>query len=109
MQPRPGSPFSGAQMNVKPWFSLALDFLERRQRAREPRSEYLTYIQPALWRGQPQGTRALPSELDAPDGTPPTRAYTVYPFSKIQPLCSVYAVKDLEPCLAHKLIKNVAD
>lgn len=45
----------------------------------------------------------LPSKLMFP----PTIAYIVHPFSKIHPLCRVYIVKDLEPCLAHKLIKTL--
>lgn len=79
--------------------------MEREQRTREPGSEMPIDIQLELWVGQPQDAMALPSKLDVLDNTPPTRVYTVYPFSKIQPLCSVYVVKDLEPCLVHKLIK----
>lgn len=62
-------------------------------------------IQPELWVGQPQDAMALPSKLDVPDDTLPTRAYTIYPSSKIQPLCSVYVVEDPDPCLARELVK----
>lgn len=60
-------------------------------------------IRPELLVGQPQETMAPPSRLDAPNVNPPIRAYVELTVSlrlSAFCICSVYAVKDLESCLA---------